>query len=639
MTSNPALPSSYAEFQRRALVDRDAFWAEQARLIDWKRPFDGVCDNTRAPFTQWFVGGRTNLCHNAVDRHLATQADRNALIWVSTETDEERIYSFRELHAEVQRMAACLLALGVKQGDRVLIYMPMIPEAAFAMLACARIGAIHCVVFGGFASGSLASRIDDAEPVLIVSADAGSRSGKIVAYKPLLDEAVRLARHQSAKVLLVDRGMAPLERTAGRDVDYAPLRERHLDAEVPCAWLESTHPSYTLYTSGTTGSPKGVQRDTGGYAVALAASMKHIFCGNAGETYFSTSDIGWVVGHSYIVYGPLIAGMATIMYEGLPTRPDAGIWWSLVEKYRVTAMFTAPTAIRVLKKQDPKFLKQHDLSSLRALFLAGEPLDEPTARWIADALGKPVIDNYWQTESGWPILTVANGIEATPSKFGSPGVPMYGYEVKLIDETTGLDITEPNRKGVVVLEGPTPPGFMQTVWRDDARFVQTYWKSIPGRLLYNTFDWGIRDADGYYFILGRTDDVINVAGHRLGTREIEESISSHPNVAEVAVVGVADALKGQVAMAFVIAKDASGLDDPAARMKLEGEIMKTVDRQLGSVARPSRVHFVNVLPKTRSGKLLRRAIQAVCEGRDPGDLTTIEDPGALQALREVVGTD
>ena len=639
MTSNPALPSSYAEFQRRALVDRDAFWAEQARLIDWKRPFDGVCDNTRAPFTQWFVGGRTNLCHNAVDRHLATQADRNALIWVSTETDEERIYSFRELHAEVQRMAACLLALGVKQGDRVLIYMPMIPEAAFAMLACARIGAIHCVVFGGFASGSLASRIDDAEPVLIVSADAGSRSGKIVAYKPLLDEAIRLARHQSAKVLLVDRGMAPLERTAGRDVDYAPLRERHLDAEVPCAWLESTHPSYTLYTSGTTGSPKGVQRDTGGYAVALAASMKHIFCGNAGETYFSTSDIGWVVGHSYIVYGPLIAGMATIMYEGLPTRPDAGIWWSLVEKYRVTAMFTAPTAIRVLKKQDPKFLKQHDLSSLRALFLAGEPLDEPTARWIADALGKPVIDNYWQTESGWPILTVANGIEATPSKFGSPGVPMYGYEVKLIDETTGLDITEPNRKGVVVLEGPTPPGFMQTVWRDDARFVQTYWKSIPGRLLYNTFDWGIRDADGYYFILGRTDDVINVAGHRLGTREIEESISSHPNVAEVAVVGVADALKGQVAMAFVIAKDASGLDDPAARMKLEGEIMKTVDRQLGSVARPSRVHFVNVLPKTRSGKLLRRAIQAVCEGRDPGDLTTIEDPGALQALREVVGTD
>ena len=634
MTSSAA--TAYTEFYRRSLVDRDAFWAEQARLVDWERPFDTACDASDPPFARWFVGGRTNLCHNAVDRHLAAQADKNALIYVSTEIDEERIYSFRELHAEVQRMAACLLALGVKQGDRVLIYMPMIPEAAFAMLACARIGAIHSVVFGGFASGSLASRIDDAEPVVIVSADAGSRSGKVVAYKPLLDEAIKLARHQPGKVLLVDRGLATMDRVAGRDVDYGPLREQHLDSQVPCVWLESTHPSYTLYTSGTTGSPKGVQRDTGGYAVALAASMKHIFCGAAGETYFSTSDIGWVVGHSYIVYGPLIAGMATIMYEGLPIRPDAGIWWSLVEKYRVTAMFTAPTAIRVLKKQDPKYLRQYDLSSLRSIYLAGEPLDEPTASWIAEALGKPVIDNYWQTESGWPILTVANGIEPMHSKFGSPGVPMYGYDVKLVDETNGLEITDPNRKGVVVIEGPTPPGFMQTVWRDDARFVQTYWKSIPGRLLYNTFDWGVRDADGYYFILGRTDDVINVAGHRLGTREIEESISSHPNVAEVAVVGVADALKGQVAMAFVIARDASGLADPAVRMKLEGDIMKTVDRQLGSVARPSRVHFVNALPKTRSGKLLRRAIQAVCEGRDPGDLTTIEDPGALHALREVV---
>ncbi|HEX7440673.1 MAG TPA: propionate--CoA ligase [Caldimonas sp.] len=635
------MPSSaavgYAEFHRRSLGDRDAFWAEQARLIDWERPFETVCDYSRAPFTRWFGGGRTNLCHNAVDRHLGERGEQSALIFVSTETDEERTYSFRELHAEVQRMAACLLALGARQGERVLIYMPMIPQAVFAMLACARIGAIHSVVFGGFASGSLASRIDDAEPTLIVSADAGSRSGKVVAYKPLLDEAIRLARHKPAKVLLVDRGLAPMERTAGRDEDYAALRERHLEAVVPCAWLESTEPSYTLYTSGTTGSPKGVQRDTGGYAVALAASMKHIFCGAPGENYFSTSDIGWVVGHSYIVYGPLIAGMATILYEGLPTRPDAGIWWSLVEKYKVTAMFSAPTAIRVLKKQDPKFLRQYDLSSLRALFLAGEPLDEPTATWIAEALGKPIIDNYWQTESGWPILAVANGVEPTRSKFGSPGLAMYGYDVKLIDETTGLDIVLPNQKGVVVIEGPTPPGFMQTVWRDDARFVRTYWDSIPGRRVYSTFDWGIRDGDGYYFILGRTDDVINVAGHRLGTREIEESISSHPNVAEVAVVGVADALKGQVAMAFVIAKDASTLGDPSRRIKLEGDIMKTVDTQLGAVARPSRVHFVSALPKTRSGKLLRRAIQAVCEGRDPGDLTTIEDPGALQALREVVG--
>jgi propionyl-CoA synthetase len=627
----------YADFHRRSIEDPDGFWAEQARLIDWQRPFDSVCDASQPPFVKWFAGGTTNLCHNAVDRHLATRGSQPALIHVSTETDSERVYSFTELHAEVQRMAAVLLALGVAKGDRVLVYMPMIAEAAFAMLACARIGAIHSVVFGGFASGSLANRIDDAEPTVVVSADAGSRAGKVIAYKPLLDEAIGLARHKPAQVLLVDRGLAPMPLTAGRDQDYAALRERHLDARVPCTWVDATHPSYTLYTSGTTGRPKGVQRDTGGYAVALAASMKHIFCGNAGETYFSTSDIGWVVGHSYIVYGPLIAGMATIMYEGLPIRPDAGIWWSLVEKYKVTVMFTAPTAIRVLKKQDPKYLAEHDLSTLRALFLAGEPLDEPTASWIAGALGKPIIDNYWQTESGWPILAIANGVEPAPSKFGSPGVPMYGFDVKIIDEATGQDIVEPNRKGVVVIGGPTPPGFMQTVWRDDARFVETYWHSIPGRDVYNTFDWGIRDADGYYFILGRTDDVINVAGHRLGTREIEESISSHPNVAEVAVVGVADALKGQVAMAFVVARDASALGEFAARLKLEGDIMKTVDSQLGSVARPSRVHFVNALPKTRSGKLLRRAIQAICERRDPGDLTTIEDPAALQALRDVVG--
>jgi len=626
----------YADFYRRSIDDRDAFWAEQAAAIDWHTPFDTVCDTSRPPFARWFVGGKTNLCHNAVDRHLKARADQNALIAVSTEVDEERVYSYRELHDEVQRMAAILLGLGVKQGDRVLIYMPMIAPAAFAMLACARIGAIHSVVFGGFASGSLASRIDDAQPVVIVSADAGSRSGKVIPYKPLLDEAIRLAAHKPAKVLLVDRGLAPMERVATRDEDYAALRERHRDAVVPCVWLDSTAPSYTLYTSGTTGRPKGVQRDTGGYCVALAASMKHIFCGEPGETYFSTSDIGWVVGHSYIVYGPLIHGMATIMYEGLPTRPDAGIWWRLVEKYRVSVMFSAPTAVRVLKKQDPAFLKSCDLSSLRALFLAGEPLDEPTAAWISESLGKPIIDNYWQTESGWPILTIANGVERAPSKFGSPGVAMYGYDVKLIHESTGAEITAPGEKGVLAINGPLPPGCMQTVWRDDERFVKTYWSDIPGRQIYSTFDWAVRDADGYYFILGRTDDVINVAGHRLGTREIEESISSHPNVAEVAVVGVADALKGQVAVAFAIAKDARGLDDPKTRLKLEGEVMKTVDTQLGALARPARVHFVTLLPKTRSGKMLRRAIQAVCEHRDPGDLTTIDDPSALQQIKALI---
>lgn len=627
----------YADFYRRSIEERDAFWAEQARLIDWHTPPQQVCDDSHPPFASWFVGGTTNLCHNAVDRHLKDRASQPALVAISTETDTERSYSFAELHAEVQRMAAVLRGLGVQKGDRVLIYMPMIAEAAFAMLACARIGALHSVVFGGFASGSLASRIEDAEPVAVVSADAGSRGGKVVPYKPLLDEAIQLSRHKPAAVLMVDRGLAPMALRAGRDHDWAALRARHLDTQVPCEWVDSTHPSYTLYTSGTTGKPKGVQRDTGGYAVALAASMKHIFDAEAGQTYFATSDIGWVVGHSYIIYGPLLAGMTTIMYEGLPTRPDAGVWWSIVEKYKVTHMFSAPTAVRVLKKQDPAYLARYDLSTLKALWLAGEPLDEPTAQWIAGALGRPVIDNYWQTETGWPILTLVNGVEKQAARFGSPGKAVYGYNVKLIDEATGEELRGANQKGVVAIEGPLPPGCMQTVWRDDARFVNTYWKSIPGRMVYSTFDWGIRDADGYFFILGRTDDVINVAGHRLGTREIEESIAAHPNIAEVAVVGVADALKGQVAMAFAVARDASGLVDEAARLKLEGEVMKQVDAQLGAVARPARVHFVTVLPKTRSGKLLRRALQAVAERRDPGDLTTMEDPAALQQVKDLVG--
>jgi propionyl-CoA synthetase len=626
----------YAEFYRRSLEDRDAFWAEQAKLIAWQTPPSQICEASEPPFYRWFAGGKTNLCHNAVDRHLPARAGQPALIYVSTETNQERVYSFGELHHEVQKMAAVLQSLGVGKGDRVLVYMPMVPQAVFAMLACARIGAIHAVVFGGFASVSLASRIDDATPKVVISADAGSRGGKVAAYKPLLDEAIRLSSHKPDAVLLVDRQLAPMDRVAGRDHDWATLADKHLRTQVPCTWLDATDVSYTLYTSGTTGKPKGVQRDVGGYAVALAASMKHIFLGQPGETYFSTSDIGWVVGHSYIVYGPLIAGMATLLYEGLPIRPDAGIWWSLVEKYKVSSMFSAPTAVRVLKKQDPAFLKKYDLSSLRALFLAGEPLDEPTARWISEGLGVPVIDNYWQTESGWPILTVANGVEKKASKFGSPGVPMYGYDVRIVHETTGEELTGPDQKGVVVLKGPTPPGFMQTVWQDDGRFVQTYWSTLPGQQVYSTFDWGIRDEDGYYYILGRTDDVINVAGHRLGTREIEESISGHPNIAEVAVVGVADPLKGQVAMAFAVVKDACALTDDRARLKLEGEVMKLVDDTLGAVARPARVRFVTVLPKTRSGKLLRRAIQAVCEGRDPGDLTTIEDPGALQQIRELV---
>ena len=629
---------SFAQFHKRSIEDRESFWAEQAKTVDWQIQPQQICDYSNPPFAKWFVGGTTNLCHNAVDRHLKDRGDQPALIFVSTETEQEKTYTYKDLHAEVQRMAAILKDFGVVKGDRVLIYMPMIAEASFAMLACARIGAIHSVVFGGFASHSLATRIEDASPKVIISADAGSRGGKVVAYKPLLDEAISLSSHKPKAVLMVDRHLSEFVSVAGRDFDYAKERDKHLNAQVPCEWVESTHPSYTLYTSGTTGKPKGVQRDTGGYAVALASSIPNIFQGKPGETFFCTSDIGWVVGHSYIIYGPLIGGMATILYEGLPIRPDGGIWWSLVEKYKVNVMFSAPTAIRVLKKQDPALLTKYNLKSLKALFLAGEPLDEPTAKWISEGLsGTPIIDNYWQTETGWPILTICNGVEKAPSKFGSPGKAVYGYNVKLVDDQTGEELTGANQKGVLTIEGPLPPGNLQTVWGDDARFVNTYWKTVPNKMVYSTFDWAVRDEDGYFFILGRTDDVINVAGHRLGTREIEESISSHPNIAEVAVVGVADQLKGQVAMAFAIAKDASALGDAAARLKLEGEVMKVVDSQLGAVARPSRVLFVSALPKTRSGKLLRRAIQAVCEKRDPGDLTTMDDPLALKQIQDVLG--
>ncbi|RJF98058.1 propionate--CoA ligase [Noviherbaspirillum saxi] len=625
---------NFSDFYQQSIDDPQAFWDQEAKRIDWNEPYTQVLDHSKPPFAKWFVGGKTNLCHNAVDRWVASQGDKPALIAISTETDTEKVYSFKELQAEVMRAAAMMQSLGVSKGDRVLIYMPMVAEAAFAMLACARIGAVHSVVFGGFAANSLATRIDDAKPVLIVSADAGSRAGKAVAYKPLLDEAIKLAQHKPAHVLLVDRELVPMSIVEGRDVAYAALREQHMHAEVPVTWLESNESSYILYTSGTTGKPKGVQRDVGGYAVALAASMKHIFCGNPGETYFSTSDIGWVVGHSYIVYGPLIAGMATVMYEGLPIRPDAGIWWSIVEKYKVTRMFSAPTAVRVLKKQPPEFMKKYDLSSLKALYLAGEPLDETTSQWIASELGVPIVDNYWQTETGWPILSIARGIEDKATRLGSPGVPMYGYKVKLLNESTGAECG-PNEKGVVVIEGPLPPGCMQTVYGDDERFVKTYWSNFKEQV-YSTFDWGIRDADGYYFILGRTDDVINVAGHRLGTREIEESISSHPNVSEVAVVGVEDKLKGQVAVAFAIPKNGDAVATAEGRKALEAEVMAVVDKQLGAVARPARVHFVSLLPKTRSGKLLRRSIQAICEGRDPGDLTTIEDPASLQQIRSVL---
>ena len=619
--------TTYRDFHRRSIADRESFWAEEAKLVHWNKPFSQVLDYSRPPFAKWFVGGETNLCYNAVDRHVARRGEQKALVWISTEVGETRSFTYRELFDEVNRVAAMMQAFGVKKGDRVIIYMPMVPEAAFAILACARIGAIHSVVFGGFAAASLAARIDDARPALMVTADGGSRMGKAVLYKSLVDESIRLAKHPPKKVLLFSRGLdKAMPVVAGRDVDWAQSREQHLNARVDCAWIESNQPSYILYTSGTTGRPKGVQRDVGGYAVALASSMKRIFCGDPGETMFTTSDIGWVVGHSYIIYAPLIAGMTTILYEGVPIRPDPGVWWKIVQDYKVAVMFSAPTAIRVLKKHDVSFLKKYDSSSLKHLFLAGEPLDEPTHVWISDALGRPVIDHYWQTETGWPLLSAHPGIEKTKLKMGSPSFPVYGYDVRLLHEQTGKPVAD-GEKGVVTITPPLPPGCMTTVWGDDERFVQTYFKDFQG--IYSTFDWGIRDQEGYYFILGRTDDVINVAGHRLGTREIEEAVNMHPNVAECAVVGVADPVKGQMPLAFAVLKDAS-------KATSAEDVMKTVDKQLGAIARPKAVHFVSLLPKTRSGKTLRRSIQALAEGRDPGDLTTIEDPNALEQIRQAL---
>ena len=624
--------TAYEAHYNRSINERDAFWADEAKVIEWKTEPTQICDFTNPPFAKWYVGGTTNLCHNAVDRHMAQRGDQTALHFISTETDVETKYTYKQLYAEVNRCAAMLQSMGVGKGDRVLIYMPMIPEAVFAMLATVRIGAIHSVVFGGFASASLATRIEDAKPKVIVSSDAGMRMGKVVPYKPLLDAAIDLSSHKPDKVLMFDRGLEPMNTTPGRDVDWASFRASHMMKTVPCEWVESSHPSYILYTSGTTGKPKGVQRDTGGYAVALTSSMQKIFGLKPGETMFCTSDIGWVVGHSYIVYGPLLNGNTTIMYEGVPLRPDPAIWWKICAENNVKTMSSSPTAVRVLKKQDPKFMQQYKLPALKYLFLAGEPLDEPTARWVSDALGGvSIIDNYWQTESGWPILSAQIGVEDTPRKFGSPSFPVYGFDVKLKDEASGGKVPA-GEKGVLVIKAPLPPGALMTVWGDDERFVKTYFDTFKDEQVYSTFDWATQDADGYYFILGRTDDVINVAGHRLGTREIEEAIQSNALVAECAVVGVADQLKGQIPVAFVVLKDPSKASPATATA-----IAQTVDKEIGAIARPGAVHLVTLLPKTRSGKLLRRTIQALAEGRDPGDLTTIEDPAALAQIKAALG--
>jgi len=622
---------NYEDFYRQSIEQPEQFWAEQARLIHWDKPPQQILDQSNPPFRRWFVGGTTNLCYNAVDRHLAERADQLALVAISSETDITREFSYRELYREVNAFAAVLQSLDVGKGDRVVIYLPNIAEAVFAMLACARIGAIHSVVFGGFAAHNLALRIDDAQPKLLIAADAGMRSGQIIPYKPLVDAALNEASAPPPQVLIINRGLDPLlSYEAGRDVDYAPLREAHLGREVSVTWLESNEPSYLLYTSGTTGKPKGVQRDVGGYAVAMALSIRNVFDIAPGQVIFSTSDVGWAVGHSYNVYGPLIGGATSLLYEGLPTRPDPGIWWRLCERYGVRTMFSSPTAIRVLKKQDERWLRQSDLSRLKWLFLAGEPLDEPTAQWITQALGVPVIDNYWQTETGWPAITLMPGLDLKTVKFGSPGLPAPGYRMKVIDEGNGREVPA-GVKGVLVFEPPLPPGCLTTVWGDDERYVRSYFSHFK-ELLYSSLDWAIRDEDGYTFILGRTDDVINVAGHRLGTREIEESVASHPAVAEVAVIGMRDELKGQVPVVFATLRQEAGGDTAALAQAMQ----QCVVDQLGGVAKPSRVYVVSALPKTRSGKLLRRSLLALAEQRDPGDLSTLDDPSALDDIRRAL---
>jgi len=621
----------YEDFHRQSVDEPEIFWAEQAKRIHWDTPPQRILDQSNPPFRRWFVGGTTNLCYNAVDRHLEERPGQLALVAVSSETGITREFSYRQLHREVNTFAAVLQSLDVGRGDRVVIYLPNIAEAVFAMLACARIGAIHSVVFGGFAAHNLALRIDDARPKLLIAADAGMRAGKVIPYKPLVDAALQESSAPPPHVLLIDRRLDPrMDRVAGRDVDYAELRERHADAQVPVVWLESNEPSYLLYTSGTTGKPKGVQRDVGGYAVAMALSIRTVFDIAPGQVMFSTSDVGWAVGHSYNVYGPLIGGATSLLYEGLPTRPDAGVWWKLCETYGVRTMFSSPTAIRVLKKQDPAWLGKYDLSALKWLFLAGEPLDEPTAQWITDGLGVPVIDNYWQTETGWPAITLMPGLDLKTVKFGSPGLPAPGYRMKVIDENTGKEVP-PGTKGVLVLQPPLPPGCLSTIWGDDDRYVHSYFSHFR-ELLYSSLDWAIRDEDGYTFILGRTDDVINVAGHRLGTREIEESVASHPAVAEAAVIGVRDELKGQVPVVFATLRQDAGEGSGAVAQSMQQRVVE----QLGGVAKPSRVYLVNALPKTRSGKLLRRSLQALAEQRDPGDLSTLDDPAALEEIRQAL---
>jgi len=617
----------YQEEFRRSLAQPDQFWREAAGLIDWYTEPAVVLDGSNPPFYRWFTGATLNTCFNAVDRHVRDgRGDQPALIYDSPVTGSQRTITYRRLLGEVARFAGVLRGMDVHAGDRVVLYMPMVPEAVVAMLACARIGAVHSVVFGGFAANELAARIEDARPDVIVSASCGIEVSRVVEYKPILDQAIGLSRHKPRSCVILQRPQAVAPLTGGRDLDW---QEAVAGAEpAGCVPVRATDPLYILYTSGTTGRPKGVVRDNGGHAVALRWSMQHIYDTQPGDVYWAASDIGWVVGHSYIVYAPLLAGCTTVLYEGKPVgTPDAGAFWRVIEEHRVKALFTAPTAFRVIKKEDPEgqHARGRDLSSLRYLFLAGERLDPETYRWARDLLGIPVIDHWWQTETGWAIAADPMGLEALAPKPGSPTVPMPGYDVHVVD-MSGEDVPT-GGKGDIVVRLPLPPGCLPTLWGDDQRFADSYLSRYPG--YYLTGDGGFFDPDGYLFVMGRTDDVINVAGHRLSTGEMEEVLASHPAVAECAVIGVADTIKGQVPRGFVVLKSGASADPGA----VPAELVKLVRDQIGPVAALRQVDVVAALPKTRSGKILRKTMRGIAEGNDEPVPSTIEDPAVLDALR------
>jgi propionyl-CoA synthetase len=620
---------AYERIRQASIDDPETFWLDAARAVDWSGAPTRALDSSAAPIYRWFPDGELNVCANALDRHIdAGRGEQPALIYDSPVTGTVRTYTYRQLRDEVATFAGVLADLGVGKGDRVVVYLPMIPHAAVAMLACARLGAVHSVVFGGFAPRELAARIDDAQPTVIVSASCGIEVQRVIEYKPLLDQAIEIAAHKPARCVILQRpqAVAPM---GPRDVDW----DEAMSAASPVDPLpvKATDPLYILYTSGTTGKPKGVVRDSGGHAVALAWSMANIYDIGPGEVMFTASDVGWVVGHSYIVYGPLLAGATTVLYEGKPVgTPDAGQFWRVVAEHGVKSLFTAPTAFRAIRKADPRgeLVGRYDVSSLRYLFLAGERLDPETYRWATELLGIPVIDHWWQTETGWAIVADPAGIELLPIKPGSPTRPMPGWDVRILDVAgepmpTGED-------GAIAIRLPLPPGALPTLWNDDERYLRSYLSAYPG--YYLTGDGGHLDSDGYLFVMGRTDDVINVAGHRLSTGGMEEVLAGHPDVAECAVIGVADVLKGQVPRGFVVLK--AGVDrDPAA---VEAELVALVRAQIGAVAALREVSVVPALPKTRSGKILRRTMRGIADGLDEPAPSTIDDPGVLDALRPVL---